>query len=99
MYGIIGSAVVVGALSIFIIKRFNIKSINGEVIEIPPKPLKLTANFIGGSLFGLGWPMTGACPGPLYALLGYGNTVVIISILCAILGVYVYGILSPKLPH
>ena len=99
MYGVIGSAVAVGALSILLIKRFNIKTINGEKIEIPPKPKMYKANFIGGSMFGLGWAMTGACPGPLYAHLGYGHTVIVIAILAAILGVFVYGILKEKLPH
>ena len=99
MYGVIGSAVAVGVLSIFLIKRFNIKSINGEEIVIPPKPKMYKANFIGGTMFGLGWAMTGACPGPLYAHLGYGHTIIIIAILAAILGVFVYGILKEKLPH
>jgi uncharacterized membrane protein YedE/YeeE len=99
MYGVIGSAVAVGALSIFLIKRFNIKSINGEKIEIPTKAKLFKANFIGGSLFGLGWAFTGACPGPLYALLGYGHTIIIVAILSAILGVFLYEVLKDKLPH
>ena len=71
MYGVIGSAVVVGAISLFLIKKFKIKTIDGQDVELEPKSLKVTANFVGGTLFGLGWPMTGACPGPLYAHVGY----------------------------
>lgn len=99
MYGVIGSAVAVGALSIFLIKRFNVKSINGEKIEIPTKAKLFKANFIGGTMFGLGWAFTGACPGPLYAHLGYGHTIIIVAILSAILGVFLYGLLKDKLPH
>ena len=99
MYGVIGSAVAVGAISIYLIKKFELKSISGEKIEIIKKPKIFKANFIGGTIFGLGWAMTGACPGPLYAHVGYGHTIIIISILFAILGVYFYGVLRDKLPH
>ena len=99
MYGVIGSAVVVGAISLFLIKKFNIKTVNGQDTELAPKPLKPKSNFIGGTLFGLGWAMTGACPGPLYALLGYGHTIIIMSILCAIMGVFTYGVIRDNLPH
>jgi uncharacterized membrane protein YedE/YeeE len=99
MYGVIGSAVAVGALSLFLIKKFKIKTIDGQDTELPPKPLKLKSNFIGGCLFGLGWAMTGACPGPLYALVGYGHTIIIVSILAAIMGVFTYGLIRDKLPH
>ena len=99
MYGIIGSAVVVGAISLFLIKKFKIKSIDGQDTELTPKPLNPKSNFIGGSLFGLGWAMTGACPGPLYALIGYGHTIIIMSLLCAIMGVFTYGVIKDKLPH
>jgi len=99
MYGIIGSAVAVGAISLFLIKKFKIKTIDGQDTELVPKPLNPKANFIGGSLFGLGWAMTGACPGPLYALVGYGYTIMIMAILCAIMGVFTYGVIKDKLPH
>jgi len=99
MYGVIGSAVAVGALSLFLIKKFKIKSITGQDASPEPKELKAKANFIGGALFGLGWAMTGACPGPLYAHLGYGHTIMVVSILCAIFGVFVYGTIREKLPH
>jgi len=99
MYGIIGSAIAVGALSLFIIKRWNIRTINGEKIVLEDKPLKFKSNLFGGILFGLGWAMTGSCPGPLYAHFGYGNTVIIIPLLFAAFGVFIYGKYRDKLPH
>jgi len=98
MYGIIGSAIVVGMISILIIKKFNIKTISGEEIKIAPKEFS-KGNIIGGLLFGLGWAMTGACPGPLYALIGSGLPIVIVTLVSAVFGTYVYGLLKDKLPH
>ncbi len=98
MYGIIGSAIFVGMISILIIKRFNIKSISGEPIVIPQKKFSW-GNIIGGLIFGLGWAITGACPGPLYALFGSGIWVIGITLLSAIFGVWVYGLVQDKLPH
>lgn len=98
MYGIIGLAVFIGVLTVLYIKWSNAKAINGEAIQFRPKTLS-KANFIGGSLFGLGWALTGACPGPLYALVGNGYTIIAVSLLSAVLGVYVYGLLRNKLPH
>ncbi|MEY2587498.1 MAG: hypothetical protein RLY11_1347 [Bacteroidota bacterium] len=98
MYGVIGSAVAVGALSVFLIKKFNIKTIHGEKIILSQKPFD-KGQIIGGLLFGFGWAMTGACPGPLFAQLGYGATVVLFTIFMAILGTWVYGLIRNKLPH
>jgi hypothetical protein len=98
MYGIIGSAVAVGVLSVWLIKRFNIKTIYGETIEFHPKTFN-KGQIIGGVLFGLGWAMTGACPGPLYAQIGKGATVIAITLLSAIAGTWVYGYFRDKLPH
>ncbi|MDI9342684.1 MAG: YeeE/YedE thiosulfate transporter family protein [Sediminibacterium sp.] len=98
MYGIIGSAIVVGAISIFIIKRFNIKTIYGEEVEFHPKTFN-KGQVIGGLLFGLGWAMTGACPGPLFAQIGTGATVIIASLLSALAGTWLYGYFRDKLPH
>jgi uncharacterized membrane protein YedE/YeeE len=98
MYGIIGSAVMVGALSVWLIKRFNIKTIYGETIEFHPKTFN-KGQIIGGVLFRLGWAMTGACPGPLYAQIGTGATVIAITLLSAIVGTWVYGYFRDKLPH
>ena len=100
MYGIIGLAVLVGMISIQIIKRKNVKDVNGEPITIPPKDSSQVKRYIiGGSLFGLGWALLGACPGPMFALLGTGLTVMIVPILAAIAGTYTYGVLRDKLPH
>lgn len=98
MYGIIGSAVVVGLISVWIIKKYKIKTIYGEAIEFHPKPFNKGQVF-GGLIFGLGWAITGACPGPLYALIGYGSTVIIITLFSAILGTWTYGYFRDKLPH
>jgi len=98
MYGIICSAIVVGLISIQLIKKFNIKTFSGEEIKIEPKQFT-KGNIIGGLMFGLGWAMTGACPGPLYALIGSGLLIVVVILLSAILGTYTYGVLRDKLPH
>lgn len=99
MYGVIGSAIAVGVIITQAIKRFKIKSIDGEVIDIPPKQSGVTRYLIGGTFFGFGWAMTGACPGPLFILLGNGVGVVAVVILSAMLGTYVYGLLRTRLPH
>ena len=99
MYGVIGSAIAVGALSIFLIRKLHIKTIQGEDVVLNPKPRKFKSNLIGGVLFGLGWAMTGACPGPIYAHIGYGSSIMLVSVLCALAGVFVYGLIKDKLPH
>lgn len=98
MYGIIGSAVVTGIISVFLIKRFQLKTIYGEPIHLPNKKFN-KGQIFGGLLFGLGWAITGACPGPLFAQIGTGITVVLITLLSAIAGTWVYGRLREKLPH
>jgi uncharacterized membrane protein YedE/YeeE len=98
MFGVIGSAVVVGAISVFIIKRFNIKTIHGEEIILPEKSFN-KGQIIGGLMFGFGWAMTGACPGPLFAQLGYGATATLITIFMALIGTWFYGLIREKLPH
>ena len=100
MYGVIGSAIAVGAISIALIKRFNVKTISGEPIVIDDKPYERGYNqWLGGGIFGLGWALTGACPGPLYALIGNGAYVITVSLLCAAAGAFAYGYLKPSLPH
>jgi uncharacterized protein len=99
MYGIIGSAIAVGALSVWIIRKLEAKSIEGNRIELNDKAPNYKSAFIGGSIFGLGWAMTGACPGPMYALVGSGTTVLLISIVMGILGVLAYAALRSRLPH
>jgi len=98
MYGIIGSAIIVGMISVLIIKRFTIKTIHGEAIVIPHKKFNW-GNVYGGLIFGLGWAITGACPGPLFAQIGSGFLVTSVTLLSAILGTWVYGAVKDKLPH
>ena len=98
MYGVIGSAVVVGILSVWLIKKFKIKTIYGEKIEFHPKTFN-KGQIYGGLLFGLGWAITGACPGPLFAQIGAGATVITVTLLSAIAGTWVYGYFREKLPH
>jgi len=98
MYGVIGSAVVTGAISVFLIKKLKIKTIYGEEIKFYPKQFS-KGQIIGGLLFGFGWALTGACPGPLFAQIGTGATVIIVSLFSAVAGTWVYGSLSKKLPH
>jgi uncharacterized protein len=98
MYGVIGSAIVVGIISIFIIRKFRIRTIDGEEIRIDPKKFN-KGQIYGGLLFGFGWAMTGACPGPLFAMIGTGTTVIIVTLFSAIAGTWVYGLLRDKLPH
>ncbi len=100
MYGIIGLAILVGVISIQLIKRWNMKDAYGNPITIPPKDVSQVKRYIiGGSLFGLGWAMLGACPGPMFALLGSGLTVMIVPILAALAGTLAYGVLRERLPH
>lgn len=98
MYGVIGTAVVVATISTFLIKKLKLKTISGEEVIFSERPLD-KGNVIGGLLFGFGWALTGACPGPLYGLLGSGFAVFIVAILSALAGTYVYGLLREKLPH
>lgn len=98
MFGVIGSAIFVGAVSILIIKKYRIKTMYGEEIDLHPKSFN-KGQVIGGLLFGFGWAMTGACPGPLFAQIGTGTTVIIITLLSAVAGTWVYGLIREKLPH
>ena len=98
MYGVIGTAVVTGIISVWLIKKFNIKTIYGETIHFQPKKFN-KGQIFGGLIFGLGWAMTGACPGPLFAQLGAGFTVIAVVIASAVAGTWVYGKLRDKLPH
>jgi uncharacterized membrane protein YedE/YeeE len=98
MYGVIGTAVVVGMISVFIIKTFNIKTLSGEKIVFENKTFN-KGQIFGGLIFGIGWAITGACPGPLFAQIGSGFLVVIVTLLSAIAGTWVYGYFRDKLPH
>jgi len=98
MYGVIGSAVIVGIISVWIIKKFNVKTIYGEQIEFHSKSFN-KGQIYGGLLFGIGWAITGACPGPLFAQIGTGASVIIVTLLSAIAGTWLYGFTREKLPH
>ena len=99
MYGIIGSAVITGVLLIQVSRRLKIKNINGTPIELAPKNKSNYRYLFGGILFGLGWALTGACPGPIFTLIGTGLFSMIIVLFAAVVGTFVYGILKNKLPH
>lgn len=99
MYGVIGSAVVVGIVITQIIKRTKMKALSGDPIIINPKKFSIPRYLIGGIIFGLGWALTGACPGPLFVQVGNGYLVMIVAIASGLLGTYVYGLLRNKLPH
>jgi uncharacterized membrane protein YedE/YeeE len=98
MYGVIGTAVVVGIISIQLIKRLNIKTLSGEKISITPKVFQ-KGQIYGGLIFGFGWAITGACPGPLFAQIGSGFGVITVTLLSAIFGTWVYGYFRDKLPN
>lgn len=98
MYGVIGSAVVVGILSVWILKKTNAKSLEGEELTFGVKKFD-KGNIIGGIIFGIGWGITGACPGPMMALVGSGISIMILAIISAVAGTWMYGLLRNKLPH
>lgn len=98
MYGVIGTAVVVGMISVWLIKKFKLKTIHGEEIHFHPKKFN-KCQIYGGLLFGFGWALTGACPGPLFAQIGMGVFVVAVVVLSAIAGTWVYGYFRERLPH
>jgi uncharacterized protein len=100
MYEIIVSAIMVAAISVALSKRLGMKTISNQTIYIPPKSLGHGVRYaVGGIIFGLGWALTGACPGPLFALVGNGVTVMAAAIVSALAGTWLYGVLRPTLPH
>ncbi|HEU5145430.1 MAG TPA: DUF6691 family protein [Chryseosolibacter sp.] len=98
MYGVIGTAVVVGMISVWLIKKFNIRTLQNESVVFHEKKFHW-GNVIGALIFGLGWALTGACPGPLFAQIGSGFLVVIVTLFSAIAGTWVYGLVRERLPH
>ena len=99
MYGIIGTAVILGAIGVSLIKRFNLKDIYGNPIRFFPKEKSTTRYLLGGTIFGLGWALSGACPGPMVVNIGYGYLSMIVVFLFAIAGTYLYGLFKDRLPH
>lgn len=99
MYGIMGTAVSLGALAVFLIKKYKIKDTKGNTITFQDKSKTWPRYLIGGSIFGLGWALTGACPGPMFVNIGYGYWPMILVVIGALAGTYLYGIFKNKLPH
>jgi uncharacterized membrane protein YedE/YeeE len=99
MYGVIGVAVIVSAIGIVLMKRSKVQSMEGGALKLKSYDLQWGRLLLGGSIFGLGWAMTGACPGPLYTLVGHGYLIVLVIIAAALLGALTYGALRAKLPH
>jgi len=99
MYGIIGTAIGTGVVLLLLAKKTNLVNLEGELMSVPKKAKGLYRYILGGTIFGLGWALSGACPGPMYILVGTGVFSVLIVIAAAILGTYIYGIIKDKLPH
>lgn len=99
MYGVIGSAVILGAIIVQLIKRNEMKDVDQNEIVLKDKDMSIVRYLFGGTLFGLGWALVGACPGPLFALLGAGYWSIMVVIVGAIMGTFIYGMLRNKLPH
>lgn len=99
MYGIIGTAVALGVIGVALIKKFKIRDFNGNPIVFFPKEKTITRYLLGGTIFGLGWALTGACPGPIVVNIGYGFFAMVIVFLFAVIGTFLYGYLKNKLPH
>lgn len=99
MYGIIGTAVVLGVITVALIKKFRAKDTSGHVITFQDKARTWRRYLIGGTIFGLGWALTGACPGPMFVNIGYGYLAMVIVVIGALAGTYLYGIIRDKLPH
>jgi len=99
MYGIIGSAVILGIIGVQIIKRKNLKAIDQQEMQLQPKAFSVSRYLLGGIIFGLGWALSGACPGPMFVLFGAGFPTLLVVIFGALLGTFAYGILKKYLPH
>lgn len=99
MFGIIGTAVILGAIITAVIKKYEVRTTRGDRISFSPKQMSITRYLVGGIIFGLGWALSGACPGPMYTLVGAGIPVFLVVIVSAVLGTMVYGAVRSKLPH
>jgi len=99
MYGVIGGAVVIGIVLMQLFKKQKIKTFDGKAIEVTPREKGVSKNLIGGIIFGLGWALGGACPGPMFALIGMGVIPIVVVLFGAVLGAFAYHGIKHKLPH
>ena len=99
MYGIIGVAVVLGAIILALMKRLDMKTLNDTSVSYIPMKMNVTRHLLAGTIFGLGWALMGACPGPIFVLLGHGFWIILMVLAGATLGAFVYGVVRGKLPH
>jgi len=99
MFGLMGTAVVLGSIAVFLIKKFGVRDYTGEPIVFKDKDKSFPRYIIGGTIFGLGWALTGACPGPMFVNLGMGYLGMLIVIFGALIGTFLYGVLKDRLPH
>ena len=99
MYGIIGTAVVLSALIVWLMKSSKMKTLVGNTVSYTPMKLNLKRHLLAGSIFGLGWALVGCCPGPMFVLIGNGYFIILVVMIGAVLGTYVYGLVMDKLPH
>ena len=99
MYGIIGTSFIVGVLALQFFKKKQVQSLDGEPLKLCPKERTITRYLLGGTIFGLGWALTGACPGPMYTLVGNGYAAVLVVVASAVVGTFFYGLFKEKLPH
>ncbi len=99
MYGIIGTAVILGVMAVFLIKKYNLKDYQGNLITFTPKEKSIPRYLLGGIIFGLGWALVGACPGPLFVNLGYAYWPILLAIFGGVAGTYLYGVVKDRLPH
>lgn len=99
MYGILGSAVLLGIIGVALFKKYQVKTSEGSPITFTPKKMSIPRYLIGGIIFGLGWAMAGSCPGPIYTLIGYGYSVMFVVLFSALLGTFSYGLIRKRLPH
>lgn len=99
MYGIIGTAVTLGVIGVFLIKKFQVRDFDDNPIQFFPKEKSIFRYLVGGTIFGLGWALSGACPGPMVVNIGYGYFALIVVFFFAIVGTYLYGVVKNKLPH